>query len=111
MIAKMWKSHNYLIDTHTAVAFHVLEQYRAETGDQTPSLVVSTASPFKFCDNVLGALGVTELAQGLGIIDQLSQVTGVPAPAPLEALKGKAVRFDQVTDKAHMADQVLEILK
>ena len=98
-------------DTHTAVAFHVLEQYRIETGDQTPSLVVSTASPFKFCDSVLNALGVRNLDQGLGIIDQLSQYTGVSAPAPLENLKGKAVRFDQVTDKEHMADRVLEILK
>ena len=110
MIYKMWKTRSYLIDTHTAVAFYVLEQYRAETGDQTPSLVVSTASPFKFCDNVLGALGVTNLAPGLGIIDQLAQATGVPAPAPLEALKGKPVRFNQATDKAHMADRVLEIL-
>ena len=110
MIYKMWKTRGYLIDTHTAVAFYVLEQYRAETGDQTPSLVVSTASPFKFCDNVLGALGVTNLAPGLGIIDQLAQATGVPAPAPLEALKGKPVRFNQATDKAHMADRVLEIL-
>lgn len=111
MISNMWQSHNYLIDTHTAVAFHVLEQYRIETGDQTPSLVVSTASPFKFCDSVLNALGVRNLDQGLGIIDQLSQYTGVSAPAPLENLKGKAVRFDQVTDKEHMADRVLEILK
>ena len=110
MIYKMWKTRGYLIDTHTAVAFYVLEQYRAETGDQTPSLVVSTASPFKFCDNVLGALGVTNLAPGLGIIDQLAQATGVPAPAPLEALKGKPVRFNQAADKAHMADRVLEIL-
>ena len=110
MIYKMWKTRGYLIDTHTAVAFYVLEQYRAETGDQTPSLVVSTASPFKFCDNVLGALGVTNLAPGLGIIDQLAQATGVPAPAPLGALKGKPVRFNQATDKAHMADRVLEIL-
>ena len=110
MIYKMWKTRGYLIDTHTAVAFYVLEQYRAETGDQTPSLVVSTASPFKFCDNVLGALGVTNLAPGLGIIDQLAQATGVPAPAPLEALKGKPLRFNQAADKAHMADRVLEIL-
>ena len=111
MIARMWKEHGYLIDTHTAVAFHVLERYRAESGDQTPAVVVSTASPFKFCDSVLGALGATDLAQGLGIIDQLSQLTGVPAPAPLEGLKGKDVRFRQVTDKEHMADQVLEFLK
>ena len=111
MIAKMWTGRRYLIDTHTAVAFHVLEQYRAGTGDATPTIVVSTASPFKFCDNVLGALGVRELADGTAILNQLSEVTGVPAPAPLAALAGKAVRFDQVVEKDRMVDQVLEMLK
>ena len=111
MIAKMWTERRYLIDTHTAVAFHVLEQYRAGTGDATPTIVVSTASPFKFCDNVLGALGVRELADGTAILNQLAEVTGVPAPAPLAALAGKAVRFDQVVEKARMVDQVLEMLK
>ena len=110
-IAQMWKDHHYLIDTHTAVAFHVLDQYRAETGDETPTVVVSTASPFKFCDSVLGALGATELVQGTGILDQLTALTGEPVPAPLAALKDKAVRFDQVTEKEHMADRVLEMLK
>ena len=111
MIAKMWKDKGYLIDTHTAVAFHVLEEYRRETGDDTPAVVVSTASPFKFCDNVLGALGVTELAAGTDILDQLSQVTGQPVPAPLAGLKGKEIRFQTVTEKEHMADQVLEMLR
>ena len=111
MIGKMWREKGYLIDTHTAVAFHVLEQYRAETGDQTPTVVVSTASPFKFCDSVLGALGVTELAVGTALIDQLSQTTGIPAPAPLAALKGKPVRFTQGTTKEQMADRVLEMLR
>ena len=111
MIAKMWTGRRYLIDTHTAVAFHVLEQYRAGTGDATPTIVVSTASPFKFCDNVLGALGVRELADGTAILNQLSEVTGVPAPAPQAARAGKAVRFDQVVEKDRMVDQVLEMLK
>lgn len=62
----MWQEHRYLIDPHTAVAFDVLDQYRRDTGDTTPTVVVSTASPFKFCDSVLGALGVSELAAGHG---------------------------------------------
>ena len=111
MISKMWKEKKYLIDTHTAVAFHVLEEYRRETGDDTPAVVVSTASPFKFCDSVLGALGITDLAAGTDILDQLAKVTGVPVPAPLAGLKGKEVRFRQVTEKEHMADRVLEMLR
>ncbi len=111
VIGRMWKEHRYLIDPHTAVAFDVLDQYRRETGDETPTLVVSTASPFKFCDSVLEALGENRLAQGTELIDQLSQVTGVPAPAPLAALKDKTVRFTQSTEKERMVEQVLEMLR
>ena len=111
VIGAMWKEHHYLIDPHTAVAFDVLDQYRKESGDETPAIVVSTASPFKFCDNVLGALGVTELAEGTDVLDQLSELTGIPAPAPLAALKDKSVRFTQSVAKEHMVDQVLEMLR
>ena len=109
-ISKTWKEHRYLIDPHTAVAFHVLEQYRRETGDETPAIAVSTASPFKFCDGVLDALGVAEKAQGLDILDQLSQVTGCPVPAPLAGLRGKSPRFTQWVEKEDMVGQVLDML-
>ena len=93
------------------MAFDVLDQYRAASGDETPALVVSTASPFKFCSSVLPALGVTELKEGTDIINQLAEVTGIEAPAPLAGLKNKTVRFDGVTEKVHMVDRVLEMLK
>lgn len=109
-IGKLWDEHQYLIDPHTAVAFHVLEQYRSETGDMAPTVVASTASPFKFCDSVLTALGETKLAQGMAILDQLAQKTGAPVPAPLASLKNQAVRFDQWTQKEHMVDKVMEML-
>ena len=111
VIGRMWQEHRYLIDPHTAVAFDVLDQYRRETGDGTTALVVSTASPFKFCDSVLESLGETRLAQGTDLIDQLAQTTGVPAPKPLAALKDKQVRFTQNVTREHMVDQVLELLR
>ncbi len=110
VIARVWKNDGYLIDPHTAVAFDVLEQYRAETGDHTPAIVVSTASPFKFCDSVLGALGVSQLEEGVAILDQLARETGLAAPAPLTGLKDKTVRFDRTVEKEQMADQVREML-
>lgn len=109
-IAKTWKEHHYLIDPHTAVAFHVLEEYRAKTGDQTPTLVVSTASPFKFCDSVLEALNVAQKADGLEILDQLSELTGCAIPAPLAGLKGKSCRFDKWVEKQDMMNAALEFL-
>jgi threonine synthase len=111
MIGCINQKYDYLIDPHTAVAFNALEQYRQETGDQTPTVVVSTASPFKFCNSVLTSLGVTEQAQGLDILDQLTRQTGQPAPAPLASLRGKQVRFDQTVEKDHMIDAVLGMLE
>ncbi len=110
-IERVWQQFDYLIDPHTAVAFHVLEEYRESTGDRTPALVVSTASPFKFCTSVLSALGVEEHRPGTEVLDQLAQHTGVPVPAPLAALKGKVCRFDGVTERDGMREQVLEFLR
>lgn len=110
-IARLWSANHYLTDPHTAVAFHVLEQYRRETGDETPTLVVSTASPYKFCDNVLSALGETRTDPGTSVIDQLAEKTGVNAPASLAALKGKPVRFGQSIPREAMLDKVLDFLK
>ncbi len=111
VIHKIYDQYDYLIDTHTAVAFSALEQYRTKTGDETKTVIASTASPFKFCDNVLTALGVTEQAEGLDLLDQLSKVTGQPVPAPLAALRTKTPRFSQVVEKGQMIDAVQEMLK
>ena len=110
-IARVWEQSGYLIDPHTAVAFHVLDEYRRTAGDHTPAVVVSTASPFKFCDSVLGALGVAEIRRGTQVLDQVAEQTGVPVPAPLAALRGKARRFDTVASKDGMLEQVLEFLR
>ena len=106
VIRAMFEANGYLIDTHTAVAFSALEQYRQETGDDTPAIVASTASPFKFCSSVLAALGETSAA-----LDQLTARTGQPAPAPLAGLRDKKVRFTQVVEKEHMVDAVRSLLE
>ena len=109
-IGKVWKEKNYLIDPHTAVAVDALAQYRAETGDAAPALVVSTASPFKFCPAVLEALGANAVT-GLESIAALSRLTGIDAPKPLAELAGKQPRFDRCVEKDHMVDAVREMLK
>ena len=111
MVNKVYREHKYLIDPHTAVAFSAVEEYRGETGDETPCIVVSTASPFKFCDSVLGALGEKEIADGLDVLDQLSSKTGLPAPKPLAGLRNKTVRFTETVEKENMVDAVLSMLE
>ena len=111
VIAKVWQDHHYLIDPHTAVAYQVMEEYRQKTGDTRQTVFVSTASPFKFCDSVLHSLGVGQVQEGIAALDQLTQVSGRPAPAPLAGLKDKAVRFTESVDKEQMMDVVLDMLK
>ncbi|MCI9316970.1 MAG: threonine synthase [Oscillospiraceae bacterium] len=107
----MLYQYGYLIDPHTAVAAKVLTDYRHETGDKTPAIFVSTASPYKFCDSVLSAIGETPAEDSVERIAQMEEVTGTAAPARLAALKGKTPRFGQVTERENMERVVLEFLK
>ena len=110
-IAKVFGTEGYLMDTHTAVAYTVMEQYRQKTGDNALTVVLSTASPYKFCSSVLEAMGVREMKLGAEIISQLEEKTRTTAPKPLKALAGKAVRFTGETPKEQMPQVVLDTLR
>jgi threonine synthase len=92
-IADTFERYGYLLDPHTAVAYNVLARYRERTGDAAPAVVVSTASPYKFCDSVLDALGRVPDAAGADLVGALVEVSGVPAPEPIAALKDGRERF------------------
>lgn len=108
-IGAMWRD-GYLMDTHTAVAMRVLDDYRAESGEIMPAAVLSTASPFKFGGAVLRALDAAAETDGPALVDALEKQTGVAAPAPLCGLAERAVRFDGVVDCADMEKAVGEFL-
>ena len=110
-IGETYSKNNYLIDTHTAVAYKVLCDYRSDTGDETPTVVVSTASPFKFCDSVLSALGKPCAQEGTALIDILSETTGCMIPAPLAAIKEKTQRFPGCVTPDGMKKVVTDSLK
>lgn len=109
-IGETYEKYHYVCDTHTAVAVGVHRDYMAKTGDQTKTIIMSTASPFKFSEDVLKGLGVTE---EMGDFEKLAKLAtfGTEAPAQLASLKSKAVRFDKVFDKAEMLTAVREFLK
>ncbi|MBR3289357.1 MAG: threonine synthase, partial [Clostridia bacterium] len=109
-IGKAFRDHGYLLDTHSAVAVRVYEDYRARTGDTTPTVIASTASPYKFPASVLGALGQAASADELDCADKLHEVTGVEIPAPLANLRGKQPRFTDVCTKDEMRARVLDAL-
>ena len=94
-IARVYNEHGYLIDTHTAVAYKVLGDYRDSGGDDAPAVVLSTASPYKFCDSVLEALGagLEASVDSVGLVKTLEDYSGCPAPAPLADMGAKKPRF------------------
>ena len=110
-IAAYYKEYGYLMDTHTAVAAGVMEQYRQAAGDTAMTVFVSTASPYKFCDHVLRAVGEEPRGDGVELLDQLHEVSGVPIPRRLAALRGRERRFDLTAEKAGMDGVVLEFLR
>jgi len=110
-IADTLEKFDYLIDTHTSVAYKVLRDYRENTGDTTPTVAVSTASPYKFCESMLRALGKPVTNGGAELIDMLYEATGKKVPAPLEALRDKTPRFLECVPPDGMVEAVTEFLK
>ena len=110
-INRVYNDYGYLADTHTAVALDVCDSYIAKTGDTTPVVVASTASPFKFSKAVLTAVeGEKDYADEFSTVNALEDISSLKAPTQLSELKGKEVRFTKVTSKENMADVVFEML-
>ncbi len=105
--------YGYTMDTHTAVAKHVYDEYVAKTGDTTKTIIASTASPFKFNQSVLVALDGDAAVEGKGefeLLEQLSERSGLDIPKSLYELKDKERRFSLVCDKDAMKATVSDFL-
>ncbi len=110
-IAKTFREDGYLCDTHTAVAVTVYENYRAQTGDETETVIASTASPFKFSRAVLEAVeGKESDLDEFDMVGRLAEITGLECPAPLANLKDKKVRFTGCCSKDNMDEVVFNML-
>ena len=70
----------------------------------------STASPYKFCDSVLSALGEESDAPGTELIEKLSKVTKTAVPGPLAGLDKREKRFWIVVEKQDMRKTVADFL-
>ena len=109
-IKETFDKFGYLIDTHTAVAVSVYNDYKEQTGDNRPVVIASTASPYKFANSVLEALGEEVPENEFEAADKLSEKTNTKIPAPLAAIRTAAVRFSNVCEKDDMTKVVLNHL-
>lgn len=110
-IAEIFNSNNYLCDTHTAVALNVYKQYKNKTGDSVPTVIASTANPYKFSASVLSAVSDKIKADNeFDMVEELFEKSGEPVPPQLATLKGKSPRFTKVCNKADMKQVVFDML-
>ena len=113
-IARVWKEDGYLMDTHTAVASAVLRDYQEKTGDARVSVIVSTASPYKFGASVLAAIAGEAACEGkddFACCALLSEMTGTKVPPQIADLPNMPVRHSAVCEKNAMDEAVLDAVR
>ena len=110
-IRHVYEETGYVIDTHTAVASAVCRKYREETKDNTPTVIASTASPYKFAHSVMAAIdGKQDDRDEFAIVDDLSKTANLPVPQAVEEIRTAPIRHTRVCDRTDMEKEVAEIL-
>ena len=112
MIRQVWQEQQYLLDPHTAVAWKVAAAYESQAKDGVPTVVLSTASPFKFADTVLRAVGADAVASdSMQLLQRLSERTNWRIPAGLADLAAKQIRHRELCNVDEMPDTVLRFVE
>lgn len=111
-IKRVFDDTGYLMDTHTGVASTVYAQYIAQTGDKTPTVIASTASPYKFSRSVMEAVcGELGDKDEFEIIDDLHKLSGVEIPKAVEEIRNAEVIHETECGFADMKETVAGILE
>lgn len=110
-IKDMYEKTGYVLDTHTAVAYAAYEKYKAETKDETKTVIVSTASPYKFTKDVLCAIDSKyESGDALELMTELENISKVSIPEPIKGIESRPVLHNNVCEKDGIKNFVREKL-
>ncbi|MBR1571562.1 MAG: threonine synthase [Lachnospiraceae bacterium] len=110
-IHDLYEKTGYVIDTHTAVAAGVYAKYKADTNDDTTTVIASTASPFKFARSVMSAIDSKyESMEDFALVDELSKVAGVEVPKAVEEIRDAEVRHKTICAVDEMPQVVRDFL-
>lgn len=110
-IKDLYEKCGYVIDTHTAVAGAVYEDYKKATGDDTITVVASTASPYKFMGSVMSAIDDKYASMDdFALIDELEKVAGVSVPKAVDDIRNAPVLHNNVCEKNEMEKMVTDFL-
>ena len=112
-IKEVYDKEGYVMDTHTAVAAVAYDKYKAATGDdKTPTVIASTASPYKFTRSVMDAIDPAYDAEDdFELVDELNKVSKTAIPKAIEEIRTAPVLHDTVCETAAMEDEVKKILE
>lgn len=100
----------YLLDTHTAIGYGVYKEYQKTSGDETKTIILATASPYKFADSVYKALTDQNLSE-YQAIEAVYEKTGVDIPKPLVQLDQKEILHQKVIDKDDIIHEISQKIK
>ena len=102
---EVFDEYGYAMDTHTGVALAVYNQYKQQVleadelvKDETPTVVLSTANPYKFPQDVLYALSGNDVKDSFKGIKRLNLLTAMKPPKSLIDLRYRPLRFKSVVD-------------
>ena len=110
-IKEVFEKSKYLIDPHTAVAYAVYKKYIKETGDKTRTVIVATASPFKFTKSVMESIDSRyKKFNDFELIEKMSDLAQVPIPPGIKDIEKKPIRYKIVCGKGEMRAKITEIL-
>ncbi|MBQ8919515.1 MAG: threonine synthase, partial [Acidaminococcaceae bacterium] len=112
-IGRVYNDHEYVLDPHTAVAWRAAQKYRLLSSDDTYIVVLSTASPYKFCKTVLEGIGKAEgldEAAPFEAAHRLAEVTELPLPEQITALEKLPVLHKEVIPAGEMAVNIKKSL-
>ena len=110
-INKVYNEENYLMDTHTAVAYAVYDTYVKETADTTPAVIVSTASPYKFTGSVMCA--VDEKYEGVNdfvLLEEMHNLIKGDMPKAMDQIATRPIKHDKVCEVKGMKQVVRDFL-
>lgn len=109
-IKKVYEKTGYILDTHTAVAASVYYDYMKENNNKK-TLIVSTASPYKFTRSVMNAIDSKyETMDDFELIDEMSRLSGVRIPLAIEDIRNAETLHNTVCETEKMQEQVEKIL-
>lgn len=100
----------YLLDTHTAIGYGVYKEYQKTSGDETKTIILATASPYKFADSVYKALTDQSLSE-YQAIEAVYEKTGVDIPKPIVQLDQKEILHQKVIDKDDIIHEISQKIK